>query len=404
MNQRGMYLIPVFCVLLTLSVLTPPILSALERGPAGVENVSQPGKSWYFTVSGDSRDCGDLIMPKIAKSIESIRAQTPVEFYWHMGDFRRMYDVDCDWIKRRNPGFDCANRGALAANDMNDYLDAAWSDFIEQQITPFGPTQVFLGIGNHELLANRTRGDYRRAFQKWLTQEPLHSQRMYDSANYHLYTNEGGTYYHFIKNGVDFIYLDNADGTEFDAAQITWLGQVLKADGAMETDDSAKKNDVKTIVVGMHAALPYSKSRGHAMDATCQGLCSGRLVYDMLRRAQTDFGKHVYLFASHSHYFQEDIFQTAQLQGQALPGWLVGTAGAEQYKSDFWQSIQYGYLLVEVRVDGTINPKFKPVTRDMPPRISGEGGDKLTAFCYERNMSPARSDAFKGDCACGEAR
>ena len=49
MNHRRMYLIPVFRVLLTLSVLTPPILTALDRGPADVENVSQTGKIWDFT-------------------------------------------------------------------------------------------------------------------------------------------------------------------------------------------------------------------------------------------------------------------------------------------------------------------------------------------------------------------
>ena len=388
------------------SVLIAPAWTAPESHSMNSRSelpVNQTGKSWYFAVSGDSRDCGDLVMPKIAKSIENISSRTPVEFYWHMGDFRRMFDIDCDMLKRKYPNFDCVTRsgGGLGPDEMNEYLDAAWDDFIKNQIAPFGKTPVFLGIGNHELLANRTRNEYRRKFQKWLTQQTLHDQRNYDAANYHLYTNEGDTYYHFIKNGVDFIYLDNADATEFDAAQINWLSEVLKADGAAETAPSARKNDVTTIVVGMHAALPYSKSRNHGMDATCQGVCSGRQVYDMLRRAQTVFGKKIYALASHSHYFQENIFETQQLEGQSIQGWLVGTAGAEQYKSDFWQSIQYGYLLIEVRADGTLNPRFNPVTRDMPPQATGEGASSLTTFCYEKNMCPATNDAFKGSCACG---
>src|ERR671921_1702764 len=86
-----------------------------------------PG-SWYFAVSGDSRDCGDLIMPKIARDVESRRAQTPAEFYWHLGDLRGMYRIDCDMLKRKYPGYDCKARPAagLQYNDFNEYLKNAW--------------------------------------------------------------------------------------------------------------------------------------------------------------------------------------------------------------------------------------------------------------------------------------
>ena len=137
--------------------------------------------------------------------------------------------------------------------------------------------------------------------------------------------------YQVVRKGVDFISLDNADEAGFSREQLVWLARVLAADAA---DDS-----VKTIVAGMHAALPYSTSRGHAMDATCAGLCSGQQAYDLLFRAQNLAGppekrKHVYVLASHSHYFLENIYDTPEHRGQVLPGWIIGTAGAQQYQRD----------------------------------------------------------------------
>src|SRR5262249_819926 len=58
-----------------------------------------PRETWAFAVSGDSRDCGDLVMPKIARAIADEKTP-PIDFYWHLGDFRRLYDVDCDILKR----------------------------------------------------------------------------------------------------------------------------------------------------------------------------------------------------------------------------------------------------------------------------------------------------------------
>src|SRR4030095_4997273 len=97
-----------------------------------------PAGAWYFAFSGDSRDCGDLIMPKIARDIEGLRGSTPVGFYWHLGDFRRLYGPDCDIVKRTHPDWDCKSRpeGDLGPDEMNRYLDGAWDDFIERQVAP----------------------------------------------------------------------------------------------------------------------------------------------------------------------------------------------------------------------------------------------------------------------------
>ena len=353
-----------------------------------------PPAAWAFAVSGDSRDCGDLVMPKIAGAIESEAAGPPAELYWHLGDFRRMYDVDCDILKRRLPTYDCKNRppDQLGRFDMADYLDTAWDDFIERQLGSFKKTPVLLSIGNHELFG-RTRDDYRKAFRKWLLQAPIHAQRVRDSSR-GIFSTEGNTFYRVVSKGVDFISLDNADEAGFSREQLVWLARVLAADAA---DDS-----VRTIVAGMHAALPYSTSRGHAMDASCAGLCSGQQAYDLLFRAQNlagppDKRKHVYVLASHSHYFQENIYDTPEHRGQVLPGWIIGTAGALQYS----ETIRYGYLRMEVAADGAIAARFREVGADSPPLASGPGAKELSDYCFGANKAPAGNDAFRGDCACG---
>jgi hypothetical protein len=59
-----------------------------------VVSIAQQGsdKPWRFAISGDSRNCGDVVMPGISKSVLAHE----VEFYWHLGDFRIGYDVDED--------------------------------------------------------------------------------------------------------------------------------------------------------------------------------------------------------------------------------------------------------------------------------------------------------------------
>jgi hypothetical protein len=361
--------------------------------------LAAPG-SWYFAVSGDSRDCGDLIMPKIARDVEARRAQTPAEFYWHLGDLRGMYRIDCDMLKRKYPKYDCVARPAagLQFNDFNEYLKNAWDDFIGQQIKPFGTTPFILGIGNHELI-NRTREDFQCKFSDWLRQPPLLAQFKKDLKR-GVPAREGNTYFHFVKNGVDFIYLDNAgDEAAFPPEEVTWLSRVLAED--------AKDDKVKTIIVGMHAALPLSSERGHAMDQTCKGYCSGLQAYDLLWDAQNlsaapERRKHVYVLSSHSHFFRENIYDTPEHKGRVLPGWIVGTAGAEQYKQAS-ERIMYGYMTVEVRADGSIGTQFHEVTRDSPPLATGAGAEELTAFCFEQNKRPPQ-DRHESNCQCSAVK
>jgi hypothetical protein len=49
--------------------------------------------------SGDSRNCGDVVMPSIAAGAVKDEAA----FYWHLGDFRAMYGIDEDMALAGGP-------------------------------------------------------------------------------------------------------------------------------------------------------------------------------------------------------------------------------------------------------------------------------------------------------------
>jgi hypothetical protein len=353
-------------------------------------------KVWHFAVSGDSRDCGDLIIPKIAASIEQARAQTPAEFYWHLGDLRALYREDCDMLLRRDPTAKCppdAGKGT-ETYPFSLYLEDAWDDFIKNQITPFGRTPYIIGIGNHELI-NRPRDYFKLKFARWLDGDLISSQLKSD-AKLGIPSTPGGTFYHFVMKGVDFIYLDNADAdASFGDAQLAWLEKVLAAD--------ARDQGVKAVVVGMHAALPFSCGFRHAMDRSVKGVNTGIRAYNMLLQSQERDGKHVYVIASHSHFFAEDIYNTPRHKGHVIPGWIVGTGGAEQYRVRETDRIRYGYMLVGVRGDGTISTEFKEVKREDPPRANDATGEALADFCFNRNMQPMPDDhppLPESDCKC----
>ena len=358
-------------------------LGGSQAPPPSPRDNTTSTTSWYFAVSGDSRDCGDLIMPKIAQAIANNRQNAPVDFYLHLGDLRALYRVDCDIAKVKDPAFQCVT-GDPSPNQTqamkDEYLPAAWPDYINSQIRPFEKLGIpfYVGIGNHELI-NRTRDQFREQFKEWLTKPAIQDQRASDRTQ-GIDSKDGDTYFHFVWKGVDIIYLDNANIYEkedpgFPPDELTWLDQVLKRD---EADPQ-----VKTIIVGMHAALPESVSRSHAMDKNCNSFCNGRRAYERLRITQSK-GKKVYVMASHSHYFEEYVYDTPEHGGHGLPGWIIGTAGAEQYRQD----IRYGYLLVEVTPDGLIHNSFKEVYRDSLPA----GPEALTRYCFEQNK-PAPSPA-----------
>jgi len=321
-------------------------------------------QSWTFAVSGDSRNCGDVVMPAIAQKVLADHAA----FYWHLGDFRAIYDFDEDYLQ------------ALKKKPLIITYEAdAWQDFIQNQLVPFGKLPVYLGIGNHETTPPKTRMEFIQQFADWLGTPVLRDQRLRDDPSDHMLK----TYYHWIQGGVDFIALDNATNDQFDDAQIKWLAKVLKTAGA--------NPDIHSLVLGIHAALPDSLSAGHSMNDNAQGTKSGRELYADLVYFQTRTKKPVYVLASHAHYYMSNIYNTAcrrEKQQTVLPGWIVGTAGATRYPlpSDITQPDVYGYLLGTVAADGSISFAFKTVSeKDVPQAVNDRYTPAFVGKCFSEN-------------------
>jgi hypothetical protein len=338
--------------------------------------VMLPGRSaaaaapWNFAVSGDSRNCGDVVMPSIAAGALAGKAA----FYWHLGDLRAIYDFDEDF------------RAIHPKATIHDYLATAWPDVERNQIAAFGTLPFFLGIGNHETIPPKTRDEFLLTFADWLDAAPIREQRLRDDPNDHGLR----AYYHWRMDGVDFINLDNATPDEFDSEQLAWLNRTLQGD---EHDGT-----VRAVVVGMHEALPESLARGHSMSDHPATEAAGRQAYEALLAVRRT--KPVYVLASHSHYVMDSLFDTAYWRehGGVLPGWIVGTGGAVRYplppdapQAKLARTRVYGYLLATVSParpndQDPIHFEFREVTEGaVPAGVAQRFGPELMRFCYQEN-------------------
>jgi hypothetical protein len=329
------------------------------------------GAAWSFAVSGDARNCGDVVMPAIAAGVKRDRA----EFYWHLGDYRAIdtFDEDIEHQPEhlKNP------------LTISDYEDLAWTDFIESQLAPFAPMPVFLAVGNHETVPPKNRDELLPTFADWLNTPVISQQRLVDDP--HDYRMK--TYYHWIEHGVAFYTLDNATPDQFDPGQLAWFQKVLKRDSA---DPS-----ITTIVVGMHEALPESISEDHSMGVFPAGTESGRRLYGDLLQAQNGAHKRVYVLASHSHYYMDGIFNTEywRTHGGVLPGWIIGTAGAVRYAlppnskdARAAQTNVYGYLLATVQPSGEIHFDFEKLAEsDLKAALDNRYQADFIHWCYAQN-------------------
>ena len=333
--------------------------------------VGQSPTSWRFVVGGDSRNCGDVVMPAVAAGTAAAGAR----FYWHLGDFRALYDFDEDLKAQRV----ARSPGRLT---ISDYQRSAWDDFIESQLDPFGKVPVYLSIGNHELVAPKSRAEYLAQFADWLNAAPIARQRLADDPKDHRLK----SYYHWVEAGVDFISLDNASLDQFDSEQLKWFEAVLARDAA--------NREVRTIVVGMHAALPDSLASSHSMSDWAQGEQSGRRVYVDLLKAHAE-GKGVYVLASHSHFYMSNIFDSPYwtAHGGVLPGWIIGTTGAVRYtlppdagKADEARTNVYGYLLATVDPNRPIRFEFQEIHEsDIPAEVVQRFTPEQVHQCFAGN-------------------
>ena len=98
-----------------------------------------------------------------------------------------------------------------------------------------------------------TREAWLVQFADWLETPALRAQRLKDDPSDH----KLHAYYHWTERNIDFISLDNSTTDQFDPDQMKWLHAVLARDEASP--------QIRTIVVGMHEALPGSMSRMHSM-------------------------------------------------------------------------------------------------------------------------------------------
>lgn len=327
---------------------------------------------WKFAVSGDSRNCGDVVMPAIAGRVR----QSGALFYWHLGDFRKMTGPDEDI--QHQPEHRAAPLSEVA------YRELAWKDFLDSQIAPFGSVPVYLGIGNHET-ARKTRPDFMVQFRDWLDAPNLRAQRLRDDPH----GLDPKTYYHWTEDGVDFINLDNATEEQFDADQIAWLEKTLRSDMA--------NRRIRAIVVGMHEALPESLGKNHSMNQSAAGIESGRRVYADLLRARRTSHKRVYVLASHSHYFMDGIFNTDywKQHGGVLPGWIVGTAGAARYalpeesaQARAAETNVYGFLTGTVQAHGNIVFAFERVNEpEVPAAVVARYTPEFVHWCFAENSA-----------------
>jgi len=366
---------------MTKQILALAICSAAFVPDTPAQNPSAP--VWKFAVSGDSRNCGDIVMPAIASGV----LKSGVEFYWHLGDFRAIYDFDEDMAPPAKLGLNAPHL------TIADYLTKAWPDFIDRQLHPFGNLELFLGIGNHETIYPKTREDFVRQFEGYLNSPRLRKQRAGDKD-----TASVRPYYHWVMrtgvmrsvndNGaIDFISLDNAGANTFDPAQMAWIRTRLAGD--------RKSRSITTVVVGMHEALPGSKGLSHSMCDAPSGIAMGREVYNLLWNLRQS-GKKVYLLASHSHFVMDDVYNTPYWKDKVLPGWIVGTAGAVRYRlppgvptATIARTDVYGYLLATVMSDGSIQFEFKEIgLDDLRIANAGKTPDSLVGWCFSENKNP----------------
>ena len=365
------------CCLLLLTTWVAPTCAAPATSqppsPSGIPTSTQPAAhDWTFAASGDSRDCGNVVMPAIAAKVRASRA----ELYWHLGDLRSMREIDADIVHDRSTPPDLS---------FATYLQLGWDNFIEHQIAPFGDTPFYVGIGNHEVVGGHSRSEFIARFRRWLDSPVLHAQRVPHDAPV-------TTWYQWVQHGVAFIYLDNASQDEFSTEELAWFAATLKR--------ALERTDVRSIVVGMHEALPFSYSLNHSMNQCGWSTRAGLEVYKRLLEAQQQ--KHVYVLASHSHYYMANIYNTPywQQHGGVLPGWIVGTAGAKRIKLPVHydgasEALEhtYGYLQGTVHPDATIDFRFERIEeRDVPPEVVETYG---AAFVHEAFTGNAYNSAPK---------
>jgi len=115
-------------ILLTIAVA---ILFALAIQPAIAQQPS--GGTWRFVASGDSRNCGDVVMPAIAETAKKNQAA----FFWHLGDIR--------WTSSFDEDLQHQPEHIKKPMSVGEYETIEWPDFIDSQDCAFRFHSIFFG-------------------------------------------------------------------------------------------------------------------------------------------------------------------------------------------------------------------------------------------------------------------
>ncbi len=143
----------------------------------------------------------------------------------------------------------------------------------------------------------------------------------------------------------------------------------------------------------MHKALPDGYNFDHSMNESPRSTETGRRVYADLLRARDNGRKRVYVLASHQHFFMADVYDSQYLRehGGVLPGWVVGTAGAQRYNlpkpsPPVAMTNIYGSLLATVKPGGEITFEFQKVNEaDVPSAVTRRYGQTFVHWCFVNN-------------------
>ena len=239
-----------------------------------------------------------------------------------------------------------------------DYLQTAWTDFSQHQVQPFGDMPFFLGIGNHELIAPKTRNQFLIEFESLLDQPELQGSSAAKDAALLAALNSrrmARTYYHWIERGVDFINLDNATDDAFDVAQLAWFDAVVDCRSRRQAhhDDRSRHARVAAVQQVRRPQHVHEHERTHA--AACMSTRGSRR---RTRRGMCTCCRAIRISTSPMPT-TPSTGAIAANGGVVLPGWVIGTAGAERYAlpaevtpgADAREHV-YGYLTGTVAPDG----------------------------------------------------
>ena len=297
-----------------LLLLPVPRLFSSQRRFAFAQNAPRPqagARDWRFAISGDSRNCGDVVMPAIAAGIHRDSA----DFYWHLGDFRAIYNFDED-IQHQPEHL----KTPLV---ISDYEALAWQDFIDSQLATFGGTPVFLALGNHETIAPKTRTEALEQLADWFNAPAIAQQRLADDPK----DRRLKAYYHWNEHNVSFYTLDNSTADQFDNAQLRWF----------EAGAGARRRSIPAFApwclactrrcrTALPQTTPWTTSpQASKAAAACMPICSASSG----RRTNASTCS----LQPFPLLYGGNLYNTAhwRTHGGVLPGWIVGTAGAVRY-------------------------------------------------------------------------